>query len=117
IASAIAAAVEQQGAATREISRSIQQAADGTRDVSQNIAGVSDALSESGRLAEGLLGAASDLSRQADVMRTEISRFVERVRASSPANWGNPTMVRCSSAQARASEELNQGDMPWLKVK
>ena len=82
IASAIAAAVEQQGAATREISRSIQQAADGTRDVSQNIAGVSEALTESGRLAEGLLGAASDLSRQADVMRTEISRFVERVRAS-----------------------------------
>ncbi|MBK8159951.1 MAG: cache domain-containing protein [Rhodospirillaceae bacterium] len=68
IASAIAAAVEQQGAATR--------------DVSQNIAGVSEALTESGRLAEGLLGAASDLSRQADVMRTEISRFVERVRAS-----------------------------------
>ncbi len=82
IASTIAAAVEQQGAATREISRSIQQAADGTRDVSQNIAGVSEALTESGRLAEGLLGAASDLSRQADVMRTEISRFVERVRAS-----------------------------------
>nr|WP_298683154.1 cache domain-containing protein [uncultured Dongia sp.] len=80
IAAAIAAAVEQQGAATREISRSIQQAADGTRDVSQNIAGVSQALSESGRLAEGLLGAASDLSRQADVMRTEISSFVERIR-------------------------------------
>lgn len=81
IASAIAAAVEEQGAATREISRSIQQAADGTRDVSQNISGVSDALGESGRLAEGLLGAASDLSHQADVMRGEISRFLDRVRA------------------------------------
>jgi len=82
IAATIAAAVEEQGAATREISRSIQQAADGTRDVSQNIAGVSGALTESGRLADGLLGAASDLSRQADVMRTEITRFLERVRAS-----------------------------------
>jgi methyl-accepting chemotaxis protein len=81
IASAIAAAVEQQGAATREISRSVQQAADGTRDVSQNIAGVSDALNESGRLAEGLLGAASDLSRQADAMRGEISRFLDHIRA------------------------------------
>jgi len=81
IASAIAAAVEQQGAATREISRSIQQAADGTRDVSQNISGVSSALSESARLADGLLGAASDLSHQADVMRGEISRFLDRVRA------------------------------------
>jgi methyl-accepting chemotaxis protein len=81
IASTIAAAVEEQGAATREISRSIQQAADGTRDVSQNIAGVSGALSESGRLAGGLLGAASDLSQQADIMRSEISRFLERIRA------------------------------------
>ncbi len=81
IAATIAAAVEEQGAATREISRSIQQAADGTRDVSQNIAGVSTALTESGRLAGGLLGAASDLSHQADVMRSEISRFVDRIRA------------------------------------
>ena len=81
IASTIAAAVEEQGAATREISRSIQQAADGTRDVSQNIAGVSGALSESGRLAGGLLGAASDLSHQADIMRSEISRFLDRIRA------------------------------------
>ncbi|MDY0872288.1 methyl-accepting chemotaxis protein [Dongia rigui] len=81
IAATIAAAVEEQGAATREISRSIQQAADGTRDVSQNIAGVSDALTESGRLADGLLGAASDLSRQADAMRNEITGFLERVRA------------------------------------
>jgi methyl-accepting chemotaxis protein len=81
IASAIAAAVEEQGAATREISRSIQQAADGTRDVSQNISGVSTALGESGRLAEGLLSAASELSQQADTMRGEISRFLERIRA------------------------------------
>jgi methyl-accepting chemotaxis protein len=81
IAATIAAAVEEQGAATREISRSIQQAADGTRDVSQNISGVSSALSESAKLADGLLGAASDLSRQADVMRGEITRFLERVRA------------------------------------
>ncbi|MBI2256301.1 MAG: cache domain-containing protein [Proteobacteria bacterium] len=80
IAATIAAAVEEQGAATREISRSIQQAADGTRDVSQNIAGVSGALTESGRLADGLLGAASDLSRQADVMRTEITRFIDGIR-------------------------------------
>ncbi|WP_374380320.1 methyl-accepting chemotaxis protein [Dongia sp.] len=81
IAATIAAAVEEQGAATREISRSIQQAADGTRDVSQNISGVSSALTESGRLAGGLLGAASDLSHQADVMRSEIRNFLDRVRA------------------------------------
>jgi methyl-accepting chemotaxis protein len=40
VATAIAAAVEQQGAATQEITRSTQQAAQGTNAVSDNVAGV-----------------------------------------------------------------------------
>ena len=43
IATAIAAAVEQQGAATREIARNVQQAAAGTSEVAANIAGVTAA--------------------------------------------------------------------------
>ena len=43
IAASIASAVEEQGAATREISRSIQQAAEGTQEVSVNIGRVNDA--------------------------------------------------------------------------
>src|SRR5690606_41209346 len=39
IATTIAGAVEQQGAATQEIARNVQQAAAGTRAVSSNIAG------------------------------------------------------------------------------
>src|SRR5205085_9744880 len=41
VTTAIAAAVEQQGAATREIARNIQHAASGTSEVSSNIVGVS----------------------------------------------------------------------------
>ena len=41
IATTVAAAVEQQGAATAEIARNIQQAAAGTHNVSSNIGGVS----------------------------------------------------------------------------
>ena len=41
VTTAIAAAVEQQGAATREIARNIQHAAGGTSEVSSNIVGVS----------------------------------------------------------------------------
>ncbi len=44
VTTAIAAAVEQQGAATREIARNIQHAAGGTSEVSSNIVGVSHRL-------------------------------------------------------------------------
>src|SRR5581483_3187990 len=40
ISTTIASAVEEQGAATREISRSVQQAAQGTQEVSTNITSV-----------------------------------------------------------------------------
>lgn len=40
ISTVIAAAVEEQGAATQEISRNVQQAANGTRQVSANISDV-----------------------------------------------------------------------------
>ena len=43
VTTAIAAAVEEQGAATREIARNIQHAAGGTSEVSSNIVGVSNA--------------------------------------------------------------------------
>ncbi len=43
ISSSIAAAVEEQGAATQAIARSVQEAASGTDQVSQNISGVTDA--------------------------------------------------------------------------
>ena len=48
IAATIAAAVEEQGAATQEISRNVQQAANGTQQVSSNIADVQRGASETG---------------------------------------------------------------------
>jgi methyl-accepting chemotaxis protein len=49
VATTIASAVEEQGAATQEISRNVQQAATGTRDVSVNIDQVSSAADQSGK--------------------------------------------------------------------
>jgi methyl-accepting chemotaxis protein len=49
VATEIAAAVEQQGTATREIARNVQHAAGGTSQVSSNIVGVSTASAEAGR--------------------------------------------------------------------
>ena len=55
IATTIASAVEEQGAATKEISRNVQQAAPGTNDVSSNIAGVTQAAGETGQSAGQVL--------------------------------------------------------------
>jgi methyl-accepting chemotaxis protein len=81
VTAAIAAAVEQQGAATREIARNIQHAAGGTSEVSSNIVGVSTASAEAGSAASEVLSASSALRREADVLRSEIDAFLTNIRA------------------------------------
>jgi methyl-accepting chemotaxis protein/gas vesicle protein len=81
ITTAIAAAVEQQGAATREIARNVQHAAGGTAEVSGNIVGVSTASAEAGSAAGEVLSASSALRREADVLRAEIDAFLTNIRA------------------------------------
>ncbi|MDR3517670.1 MAG: methyl-accepting chemotaxis protein [Azospirillaceae bacterium] len=81
IATTIAAAVEEQGAATREIARNVQQAAVGTSEVSLNIAGVTSAAAETGAAASEVLGAAGELARQSDTLRTQVEGFIARIRA------------------------------------
>jgi methyl-accepting chemotaxis protein len=63
ISSTIAAAVEEQGAATQEISRNVQQAAQGTHEVSANISGVQRGASETGSASSQVLSAAQSLSQ------------------------------------------------------
>jgi methyl-accepting chemotaxis protein len=81
IATTIAAAVEEQGAATAEIARNVQRTAASTKDVTSTIAEVSQAADETGAAAGQVLGAASGLSRQAEQLTAEVSRFVSGVRA------------------------------------
>jgi methyl-accepting chemotaxis protein len=81
VSAAIASAVEQQGAATREIARNIQHAAGGTSEVSSNIVGVSDASTEAGTAANDVLGASGELRREADMLREEIDEFLSSIRA------------------------------------
>jgi methyl-accepting chemotaxis protein len=81
VTAAIAAAVEQQGAATREIARNIQHAAGGTSEVSSNIIGVSTASAEAGSAASEVLSASGALRREADVLRAEIDAFLGNIRA------------------------------------
>ena len=81
VTTAIASAVEEQGAATREIARNIQHAAGGTSEVSSNIVGVSTASAEAGTAANEVLNASSALRREADVLRSEIDMFLSNIRA------------------------------------
>ena len=81
IATAIAAAIEEQGVATSEISRSIEEATHRTRAANQNIAEVTSAVGLSSEQSKMLLGASGDLSRHADSMRREVDRFLQAVRA------------------------------------
>lgn len=81
VTTAIAAAVEEQGAATREIARNIQHAASGTSEVSSNIVGVSQASIEAGTAAGEVLNASGELRREADTLRGEVDAFLLNIRA------------------------------------
>jgi methyl-accepting chemotaxis protein len=81
ISTTIAAAVEEQGAATREIARNVQQAAQGNGQVSHNITGVNQAAAEAGLAADQVLQSADELSRQSAKLRTDVDQFLQRIRA------------------------------------
>jgi methyl-accepting chemotaxis protein len=81
IAATIAAAVEEQNAATSEIARNVGEAAQGTQVVSGNVAQVMGASSQTGDAARQVLAAATDLSSQAQALRGEIERFLSKIRS------------------------------------
>jgi methyl-accepting chemotaxis protein len=82
VSSSIASAVEEQGAATKEITRNTQEASRGTQEVSANIAGVSAGANETGASASKVLTGADDLGNQATKLKVEVDRFLAEVRAS-----------------------------------
>jgi methyl-accepting chemotaxis protein len=81
IAAAIAAAVEEQGAATREIARNVQQAAHGTQEVSGTIVGVRQAAHATGTASSQVLSAAGQLTHQAEDLTGTVTRFLTEVKA------------------------------------
>jgi methyl-accepting chemotaxis protein len=81
ISSTIAAAVEEQGAATQEISRNIQHAAQGTSQVSANISDVQRGASETGSASAQVLSAAQSLSSDSNRLKLEVGKFLSSVRA------------------------------------
>jgi methyl-accepting chemotaxis protein len=81
ISSTIASAVEEQGAATQEISRNVQQAAQGTQQVASNIADVQRGAIETQSASSEVLSSAQSLSRESNNLKLEVGRFLTTVRA------------------------------------
>lgn len=81
VSMAINAAVEQQSAATNEITRNTREAATGTQDVSRNIGHVQEGANETGAAATQVVSASEELGRQAEALRRDVDSFLQTVRA------------------------------------
>jgi methyl-accepting chemotaxis protein len=81
IAATIAAAVEEQGAATQEIARNVQHAAQGTTQVATHIVDVSRGASETGSASSQVLSSAQSLAGESNHLKLEVAKFLATVRA------------------------------------
>ena len=81
VSSSIALAVDQQGAATREIVTSVNQASAGTGEVTTNINKVAQVAEETETAAHQVLTSSSALVSQAEHLRNQVNHFLVTVRA------------------------------------
>jgi len=80
IATTISAAVEEQGAATDEITRNVRGAADRTRSVSASITEVANETSKTGELSGQVLATAQDASQKVENLRSRINGILDDLR-------------------------------------
>ncbi len=81
IAASIAAAVEEQSAATREIARNVQATSQRTSEVSGDIGGMIGAVERSGQESTRALAAADEMERQSVALRGRVGGFLADIRA------------------------------------
>ncbi|MDB5485373.1 MAG: methyl-accepting chemotaxis sensory transducer, partial [Tardiphaga sp.] len=81
VSCAIAAAVEEQGAATQEIARSAQLSAQLSARVASEVTEVNEGSSQTSFASGHVLDAAQSLSVQSVHLRTEVDKFLDSVRA------------------------------------
>ena len=79
----IAAAVEQQDAATNEIARSARLASDNSDSVSNNIAGLADTVGETGAQSSALLAAVDHLDEYVHALQNSTKEFLTHIRKDS----------------------------------
>lgn len=80
-AAAIAAAVEQQIAATNEIARNVNEAAKGTTEISSNVQRVSQAAMGTERVSTRVSSAATLLATQSEALEEKVQQFIGKLVA------------------------------------
>ncbi len=80
VSSAVAAAVEEQGVATREIARSVNEVALGTQAASENVAVVARVARETEAMAMEVLTSADTLRDAAQALDREVASFLAGIR-------------------------------------
>ncbi|MBP2227208.1 methyl-accepting chemotaxis protein [Azospirillum agricola] len=80
VASSISAAIEEQGAATRNISANVNEAAQGVAQVSSSLTMVCGHATATGNASAEVAEAARAVSSQTERMRTEVSGFLAKIR-------------------------------------
>ncbi len=81
VSATVAGTVEEQTAATGEISRNATEAATGTQEVSRTISGVREAAESSAAGSVQVLGASRELARQTSSLRQAVETFIQGVKA------------------------------------
>ncbi|WP_037458557.1 methyl-accepting chemotaxis protein [Skermanella stibiiresistens] len=81
ISSVIAAAVEQQNAATSEISRAVTSAAQGTQELQENVRDVASSAERNGAAAVVLMGSIHSLQQSFDTLQSGVRGFVSKLEA------------------------------------
>jgi methyl-accepting chemotaxis protein len=81
VSTTIAAAVGEQGAATKEIARNMQQAAELTTRFASDVADVNHGTSETGSASAQVLSSAQSLSKGSALLKIEVDKFLTAVRA------------------------------------
>ncbi|WP_319532181.1 methyl-accepting chemotaxis protein [uncultured Cohaesibacter sp.] len=77
----IAAAVEQQGHATHEISQNVVRASQGTKEVEERLGSVNDSASDTHTSASNVLTASRAAAEQAEKLRARIVTFLKDIQA------------------------------------
>ena len=89
IAGTIAAAVEEQGTASGEISQNIAMAAAGSREVSDNAEALNNLANENGQSAAMMSENADGLCSEMDVLASQIDSFLKTIREQNQVDTAN----------------------------
>ncbi|WP_419898620.1 methyl-accepting chemotaxis protein [Roseomonas sp. USHLN139] len=81
ISNQLAAAAEEQSAATREIGRAVGEAAAGAQEAARHTAGVTGDAERTGTVASDVRGASESLARQAEILRARVDNFLSNIKA------------------------------------